>query len=70
MDYDKKYDLYEMVKGDVILTNTGDTDGANVKGVSFEGSQVWTDTMVLRAPSGTVRWVKTCHSNPDKFNKG
>lgn len=68
-DFDRKYDLSEMVTGDVILAITGVTDGALVKGVSHDAGNIWTDTMVLRAPSGTVRWVKTCHSNPDKFNK-
>ncbi len=69
-DFDKKFNLAEMVRGDVILAITGVTDGALVKGVYFQGDNIWTDTMVLRASSGTIRWVKTCHAGAEKFNKG
>ncbi|MGC6475495.1 MAG: class II fructose-bisphosphatase [Parvibaculales bacterium] len=68
-DFDKKFDLLEMASGDVILSVTGVTSGSLVEGVRIEDKSVWTDTMVLRAPSGTVRWIKTCHSNLDKFNR-
>ncbi len=68
-DFDKKFDLSEMASDDVILSVTGVTSGSLVDGVRQEGENVWTDTMVLRAPSGTVRWIKSCHSKLDKFNR-
>lgn len=68
-DFDRKYNANEMASGDVILAVTGVTNGALVDGVVRDGDAVWTDTMLLRAPTGTVRWVKTRHASLDKFDK-
>lgn len=60
-DFDRKYNAHEMVTGDVILSVTGVTDGSLVAGVKRDGDAVWTDTMLLRSASGTIRWVKSRH---------
>ena len=29
---------------------------------------LWTNTVVMRSSSGTVRWIKSHHTNKEKFN--
>ena len=61
-DLDKKYDIDDLARGDVIFAATGVTDGALLKGVRksrFGGLS--TQTLVLRSASHTIRWVETDH---------
>ena len=61
-DLNRKYDIDDLAKGDVIFAATGVTDGALVHGVRksrFGG--VSTQTLVLRSASHTIRWVETDH---------
>jgi len=67
-DFDRKYEAHEMASGDVILSVTGVTNGTLVKGVTWEGDAVWTDTMLLRSATGTIRWLRCRHASIDKFN--
>ncbi|WP_108812168.1 class II fructose-bisphosphatase [Sphingorhabdus sp. Alg231-15] len=61
-DLDKIYDLKELAKGDVIFAATGVTDGSLLEGVKRLRSGVMTtESVVMRASSGTVRWVKSEH---------
>ena len=61
-DLDKIYDLKELAKGDVIFAATGVTDGSLLEGVKKLRSGVMTtESVVMRASSGTVRWVKSEH---------
>ncbi|MCC6481405.1 MAG: class II fructose-bisphosphatase [Sphingomonadaceae bacterium] len=61
-DLDKIYDLKELAKGDCIFAATGVTDGSLLKGVKrLPGGLMTTDSVVLRASSGTVRWIKGEH---------
>ncbi|WP_174292588.1 class II fructose-bisphosphatase [Sphingomonas bacterium] len=60
-DLDKQYDLTELARGDCIFAATGVTDGSLLAGVKRKGGRVFTDTVVMRASSGTVRWVKSEH---------
>ncbi|MEE9434937.1 MAG: class II fructose-bisphosphatase [Sphingorhabdus sp.] len=61
-DLDKVYDLHELAKGDCIFAATGVTDGSLLEGVkSRRGGKVTTESVVMRASSGTVRWVKSEH---------
>ena len=57
-DLDKQYDLKELAKGDCIFAATGVTDGSLLKGVKRHGGKMTTESVVMRASSGTVRWVK------------
>jgi len=62
----KIYTLTEMAKGDVIFAATGVTDGSLLDGVKHlrrpKGPTVMTtDSVVMRASSGTVRWIKAEH---------
>ncbi|MBA3878715.1 MAG: fructose-bisphosphatase class II [Sphingobium sp.] len=57
-DLDKQYDLKELAKGDCIFAATGVTDGSLLGGVKQVGGKLITHSVVMRASSGTVRWVK------------
>ena len=60
-DLDKQYDLTELAKGDCIFAATGVTDGSLLEGVKRRGGKLTTESVVMRASSGTVRWVKGEH---------
>ncbi len=61
-DLDKVYDLKELAKGDCIFAATGVTDGSLLDGVKkLRRGVMTTESVVMRASSGTVRWVKGEH---------
>ena len=60
-DLDKQYDLSELAKGDCIFAATGVTDGSLLEGVKRHRTKMTTESVVMRASSGTVRWVKGEH---------
>lgn len=61
-DFNKIYDLNDLAKGDCIFAATGVTDGSLLDGVKLRKNGVMTtDSVVMRASSGTVRWVKGEH---------
>ncbi|MDQ0504619.1 class II fructose-bisphosphatase [Xanthobacter agilis] len=63
----KIYHLEEIVRGDCLVSATGVTDGALLKGVRFGRDVIETDTIVLRAATGTVRRITTEHRDFRKF---
>lgn len=62
-DVQKKYSIDDMASGDVIFSATGVTDGSLLEGVRFRGEFAETETLVMRAETGTVRRVKTTFRN-------
>jgi fructose-1,6-bisphosphatase II / sedoheptulose-1,7-bisphosphatase len=58
-DLDRIYTLGEMAKGDCIFAATGVTDGSLLKGVHRRSDCVSTESIVMRASSGTIRRVST-----------
>jgi fructose-1,6-bisphosphatase II / sedoheptulose-1,7-bisphosphatase len=61
-DLDKVYDLMELAKGDCIFAATGVTHGSLLEGVkTLRDGRITTESVVMRASSGTVRWVKSEH---------
>jgi len=56
---DKIYTLEEMAKGDCIFAATGVTDGSLLRGVHRRSNCVTTESVVMRASTGTVRRVST-----------
>ena len=61
-DLDRIYRLEELAKGDVIFAATGVTDGSLLDGVKrLKNGCMTTESVVMRASSGTVRWVKGEH---------
>ncbi|SET66336.1 fructose-1,6-bisphosphatase II [Oceanobacillus limi] len=53
---------------DAIFAATGVTDGELLKGVQFKGTNATTQTVVMRAKSGTVRFIDGKHSLQKKPN--
>ena len=61
-DLDRIYSLEDLAKGDCIFAATGVTDGSLLKGVKHrKDGCIETETIVMRASSGTVRRVKGEH---------
>ena len=61
-DFDRIYSLEDMAKGDCIFAATGVTDGSLLKGVKRrKGGCVTTESIVMRASSGTVRRIVAEH---------
>ncbi|PNU03696.1 class II fructose-bisphosphatase [Novosphingobium guangzhouense] len=61
-DLDKIYKLEELAKGDCIFAATGVTSGSLLDGVKRrKGGIMTTESVVMRASSGTVRWIKGEH---------
>ncbi len=61
-DLDRIYDLKDLAKGDCIFAATGVTDGSLLDGVKrLAGRRLTTHSVVMRASTGTVRWVKGEH---------
>jgi fructose-1,6-bisphosphatase II / sedoheptulose-1,7-bisphosphatase len=60
-DLDRIYHLEDLAQGDVIFAATGVTDGSLLDGVKRRGNCLTTESVVMRASTGTVRWVKGEH---------
>jgi fructose-1,6-bisphosphatase II / sedoheptulose-1,7-bisphosphatase len=61
-DLDRIYKLDDLAKGDCIFAATGVTDGSLLQGVKYlKGGRMTTESVVMRASSGTVRWVRGEH---------
>jgi fructose-1,6-bisphosphatase II / sedoheptulose-1,7-bisphosphatase len=64
-DLNRIYELEDLVKGDAIFAATGVTDGSLLGGVKRRRDGVLTtDSVVMRASSRTIRWVKGEHHKP------
>src|SRR5699024_4337012 len=68
-DMDKVFYMEDFVSGDdAIFAATGITDGELLKGVQFKGHNATTQTVVMRAKSGTIRFIDGQHSLKKKPN--
>ena len=69
LDINKILRMEDLVRGDdAIFAATGVTDGELLKGVQFKGSHGVTHSVVMRAKSGTVRFIDGQHSLKKKPN--
>ncbi|WP_448586193.1 class II fructose-bisphosphatase [Thermaurantiacus sp.] len=58
-DVDRVYRLGDLARGDCIFAATGVTDGSLLKGVKrLPNGRITTESVVMRASSGTIRWVR------------
>ena len=62
-DLERVYSLGDMAKGDCIFAATGVTDGSLLKGVHRRQNCVTTESIVMRASTGTIRRVSTEYRN-------
>jgi fructose-1,6-bisphosphatase II / sedoheptulose-1,7-bisphosphatase len=60
-DHERIYRLEDLAKGDVIFAATGVTDGSLLEGVKRRKDRITTESVVMRASTGTVRWVRGEH---------
>jgi fructose-1,6-bisphosphatase II / sedoheptulose-1,7-bisphosphatase len=61
-NFDRIYGLSDLAKGDCIFAATGVTDGSMLKGVKRrKDGVITTQSVVMRASSGTIRWVSGEH---------
>jgi fructose-1,6-bisphosphatase II / sedoheptulose-1,7-bisphosphatase len=60
-DLNRIYALEDMAKGDCIFAATGVTDGSLVEGVHVRKQCITTESIVMRASSGTIRRVRAEH---------
>jgi fructose-1,6-bisphosphatase II / sedoheptulose-1,7-bisphosphatase len=61
-DLDRIYQLEDLARGDCIFAATGVTSGSLLDGVKRKrGGKMTTESVVMRASSGTVRWVRGEH---------
>ncbi len=58
-DLNRRYELDDLARGDVIFAATGVTDGNMLDGVRREGSLATTHSLVMRSRTGTMRWVRS-----------
>jgi len=69
LDVNKVLKMEDLVKGDdAIFAATGVTDGELLRGVQLKGGFAESHTLVMRAKSGTVRFVEGRHSMKKKPN--
>jgi fructose-1,6-bisphosphatase II len=62
-DIDKVLTTDDLVAGDdVFFAATGITDGSLLSGVRYHGDGATTSSIVMRARSGTLRWVEADHT--------
>ena len=61
-DFDRIYLRDDLVKGDCIFAATGVTSGSLLDGVKYtRDGKMTTESVVMRASSGTVRWIRGEH---------
>ncbi len=57
-DFDRKYDLHEMVSEDALFVATGVTDGALLSGVKIGGGLARTHSLLMDSHTRTVREIR------------
>jgi fructose-1,6-bisphosphatase II / sedoheptulose-1,7-bisphosphatase len=68
-DLNRIYDLHDLAQGDVIFAATGVTDGSLLSGVKRRKHCISTESVVMRASTGTVRWVRGEHRHEHEPGK-
>jgi fructose-1,6-bisphosphatase II / sedoheptulose-1,7-bisphosphatase len=64
-DFNRKYTLLDLASGDVVFSATGVTDGSMLRGVKVTREHIFTESIVMRSATGTVRWIRTRHRRKD-----
>ncbi len=60
-DKNKIYTMNDLVKGDVMFSATGVTNGTLLKGVNFKNNTAKTNSVVMRSKTKTIRYVDAIH---------
>jgi len=67
-DPDQLFDRDDLAKGDVVFAATGITGGSLLKAVRFYAGGAWTQSLVLRSHTGTIRNIEAYHDFSRKRN--
>jgi fructose-1,6-bisphosphatase II / sedoheptulose-1,7-bisphosphatase len=62
IDFNRKYDLLDLAKGNVMFAATGVTTGTMLQGVRRFAGGAATHSLVMRSKSGTVRFITAQHN--------
>lgn len=61
-DLDKVLEIDDLVRGDnVFFVATGITDGELLRGVRYRAENAYTQSLVMRSKSGTIRQIDSQH---------
>ena len=60
-DPHRRYDLTDLIAGDVMFAATGVTNGAMLRGVRRFPGGAFTHSIVMRSHTGTVRLIESQH---------
>lgn len=60
-DLDRKYGLHDLASGDVMFAATGVTNGTMLKGVRRHAGGAYTQSIIMRSSTGTVRTIEAQH---------
>jgi fructose-1,6-bisphosphatase II / sedoheptulose-1,7-bisphosphatase len=61
-DFNRKYGLHDLARGDVMFAATGVTSGNMLQGVRRFAGGASTQSIVMRSKTGTVRYVEAQHN--------
>lgn len=61
-EYDRVYDLHDLAGGEVMFAATGVTDGTMLRGVRRFSGGAYTQSIVMRSKTGTVRVIQAMHN--------
>ncbi|MBI3707631.1 MAG: class II fructose-bisphosphatase [Proteobacteria bacterium] len=61
-DLNRKYNMLDLAKGDVMFAATGVTDGSMLRGVRRFADGATTHSIVMRSKTGTVRVIEATHN--------
>jgi fructose-1,6-bisphosphatase II / sedoheptulose-1,7-bisphosphatase len=61
-DFNRKYDLLDLARGNVMFAATGVTTGTMLQGVRRFAGGATTHSLVMRSKSGTVRFISATHN--------
>ena len=62
-DFNKKYYLTDLARGEVIFAATGVTDGSILKGVKAQNGHFVTNSISMNSKTGNVRIIETTHNH-------
>lgn len=63
VDFNKKYYLNDLARGEVIFAATGVTDGSILKGVKAQNGHFVTNSISMNSKTGNVRIIETTHNH-------
>jgi fructose-1,6-bisphosphatase II / sedoheptulose-1,7-bisphosphatase len=57
-DFDRKYELTDLARGNVLFVASGVTDGSLLRGVQVRREEAQIDTLLLSSRHQEMRWIR------------